>query len=98
MLNRLTILNTFILSNFNYFPLAWYFCNEKNSRKAEKIQERASRFVYDDFDSTYVALLAKANIPFLHIRRLKTMEIGTFKILNNMSSPVLSDLTNLREN
>ena len=57
-LNRLTIFYTFILSNFNYCPQAWHFCNEKNSRKLEKIQERALRFVYDDFNSTYVDLLA----------------------------------------
>ena len=96
-LNRLTIFYAFILFNFNC-PLAWHFCNEKNSRKLEKIQERALRFVYDDFNPTYVNLLAKANIPSLHIRRLKTMAIETFKILNNMSPSVLSDLIYLREN
>ena len=77
-LNRLTIFYTFILSNFNYCPLAWHFCNEKNSRKLEKKnQERALRFVYNDFNSTFVDLLA--NNPSLHIRRLKTMAIETFK-------------------
>ena len=64
----------------------------------KKNQERALRFVYDDFNSTYVDLLAKAVIPSLHIRRLKTMAIETFKILNNISPPVLYDLINLRGN
>ena len=41
-------------------------------------------------------LLSKANIPSLYIRRLRTMAIETFKILNNMSPPVLSDLVKLR--
>ena len=74
-LNRLSIFYTFILSNFINCPLAWHFCNEKNSRKLEKNQECDLRFVYDDFNSTYVDLLAKANVPSLHIRRLKTMAI-----------------------
>ena len=74
------------------------FCNKKNSRKIGKIQERSLRFVYDDFNSTDVDLLAKANIQSLHIRRLKTMTNETFKILNNMSPPVLSDLISLRQN
>ena len=43
-------------------------------------------------------LLAKANIPSLHIRRLKTITIETFKSLNNMPPTDLSDLINLREN
>ena len=47
---------------------------------------------------TLTYLLAKANIPSLHIRILKTVAIETFKILNHMSPPVLSDLINLREN
>ena len=43
-LNKITIFHTFILSNFNYCPLAWHFCSESNSKKLEKIQERALRF------------------------------------------------------
>ena len=35
-LNKLTIFHTFILSNFNFCPLAWHFCTEKNSKKLEK--------------------------------------------------------------
>ena len=59
-LNKLTIFYTFILSNFNYCPLAWHFCSENNSRKLEKNQEHALRFVYEDFDSSYEELLDKA--------------------------------------
>ena len=74
------------------------FCSENNSRKLEKIQERALRFVYRDFVSTYDELLLKANIPSLHIRRLKTMSIETLKILNEMAPPVLTNLVRLRDN
>ena len=52
---------TFILSNFS---LA--FLQSKQLRETrKKNEERALRFVYGDFD-----LLAKANIPSLHISRL----------------------------
>ena len=53
------------------------------------------RFVYDDFKSTYEELLNKSNIPFLHIKRIRTMAVDTFRILNNMSPPVLSDLVRI---
>jgi hypothetical protein len=52
-LGKLTIFHTFILSNFNFCPLAWHFCTEKNSKKIEKVQERALRFVYEDYNSSY---------------------------------------------
>ena len=53
--------------------------------------------MYEDFDSSYEELLNKAKIPTLHVRRLRTMALETFKILNNMSPPVLSNLVRLRE-
>ena len=38
----------------------------------------ALRFVYDDFESAYEDLLDKANIPSLHIKRLRTTAVETF--------------------
>ena len=97
-LSKLTIFHTFILSNFNFCPLTWHFCSKNNTSKIEKIQERALRFVYEDYTSSYDELLTKANLPALHVRRLRTMAIDTFKILNNLAPPVLSDLLVKREN
>jgi hypothetical protein len=48
-LGRLTIYYSFILSNFNYCPVTWHFGSEKNTKKMEKIQERALRFIYNDY-------------------------------------------------
>ena len=44
---------TLILSNFNYCPVIWHYCSEKNSIKIGKIQERALRFIYEDYDYSY---------------------------------------------
>jgi hypothetical protein len=52
-LNRLTIFHTFVLSNFNFCPLSLHFCSETNTKKFEKIQERALRFVYQDYEASY---------------------------------------------
>ena len=96
-LNKLTIFYTFILSNFNCRPLAWYFCNENNSRKLEKFRN-VHYGLCRRILTSYEELLNKAKIPNLHVRRLRTMASETFKILNNMSPPVLSNLVRLREN
>jgi hypothetical protein len=37
-LNKLTIFHSFILSNFNFCPLAWHFCSKANIIKLDKIQ------------------------------------------------------------
>ena len=60
-LGRLTIYYSFILSNFNYCPVTWHFCSEKNTKKIENIQERALRFIYEDYENTYENLLKKLN-------------------------------------
>ena len=57
----------------------------------EKVQERALRFVYEDFDSSYEDLLQKTGLPSLHIRRMRLMAIEVFKILNEMCPPVLAN-------
>ena len=59
-----TIYYSFILSNFNYCPVAWHFCSEKNTKKIEKIQERARRFIYEDYENTYENSLKKSKLPF----------------------------------
>ena len=63
----------------------------------KKIQERALRFVYKDYNSSYMELLTKANLPTLKTRRIRTMVIETFKILNGLAPPVVSDILNKRE-
>ena len=93
---KMTIFNSFILSNFNYCPIAWHFCNQSSTRKMEKIQERALRFINDDFDSPLQELLVVNNKTFLHIGRLKTMASEVFKILHKLSPVYLQDLVNFK--
>ncbi len=50
---RQRIYNTFILSNFNYCPITWHFCGKLFSKKIEKIQVKALRFMLKDEISTY---------------------------------------------
>jgi hypothetical protein len=91
-LNKLTIFHTFILSNFNFCPLVWHFCNKSNTSKLEKIQERALRFIYEDYEITYDEFIEKAKVPSLKVRRMRTMAIECFKILNKLSLSCLHDL------
>ena len=95
-LGRLTSYYSFILSNFNYCPVIWHYCSEKNSIKMEKIQERALRFIYEDYDSSYEDLLQKSKLPSLKIRRIRTIAIETFKIIHRKSPQYLHDLIDIK--
>jgi hypothetical protein len=48
-----------LLTVFELLPktsLAWHFCTDINSKKLEKAQERALRFVYENYNSSYEEL------------------------------------------
>ena len=53
------LINGLIYGNFNYCPLAWYFCSKNSPNKIENIQKRALRFLLNDYESNYKALLKK---------------------------------------
>ena len=89
---REAIHNTFILSNFNYCPIVWHFCSKSSSRKMEKIQERALRFLFNDKRSTYEDLLEKCQSSTLHLRRIKTIALEVFKSLNDLNPPFMKEL------
>ena len=69
---------------------------EGNTKKMEKIRERALRFIYEDYNSNYNDLLLKSGLPSLKIRRLRTMAMETFKILHNKSPVYLNNIVNFK--
>ena len=91
-LGKLNIYYSFIMSNFNYCPLVWHFCGEVNTKKIEKIQERALRFIYQDYNSSYDTLLDKSKLPSLKVRRLRAIALEAIKILNNQTPVYLNDI------
>ena len=53
------IYRSFIASNFTYCSLVWHFCGVSNNSKIEKIQARALKIVYDDYDSDVEDLIIR---------------------------------------
>ena len=97
-LGKLTIYYSFIMSNFSYCPLTWHFCGEQNTKKIEKIQECALRFIYDDFQNSYEFLLEKSKLPSLKTHRMRTIALETFKIINKKSPLFIQDLVIIKNN
>ena len=97
-LGILNIYHSFILSNFSYSPLTWHFRGEANTKKLEKIHERALRFIYNDYVSDYDTLLDLSKMPTLKLRRLRTMALEVFKILHKESPPYLHDSISFKNN
>ena len=90
--SRRAIYNSFIVSNFNFCPLVWFFTSRASIMKMQKLQERALRFVLKDSISDYETLLSKGGVDSFRISSLKNMAVEIYKILNGMDPKYLSAL------
>ena len=50
----------------------------------------------DDCTSSYFNILEKALVPSLQIRRIRTMALETYKIVNKLAPVCLHDLVNVK--
>ena len=91
----------FIMSNFSYCPLVWHFCSKTSTDKMEKkkLQYRARRVVFIDFDSSYLGpnilgpssyadLLTKANMSTLQLDRTRILAREVFKNFHHENIPI----------
>ena len=62
----------------------------------EKVQERALRFINNDFTSSLQDLLSSTSTVPLHVRRMKQMATEDFKIVNDMSPEYIKDLITIQ--
>ena len=73
---RKTLINSFVLSNFNYCPLAWMLTDAKPVHKIETIQKRALRFILNDYErfieKVYKDLLKKSGNPSVNLRKTRS--------------------------
>ncbi len=96
--SKLTTFNTFIVSNFLYCPVVWHMCSKSNTKKVEKVKERALCFIYRKFESDYKSLLNLTELSSLYMDRLKAIVTEVYKTINSMSSDLLQDLFVIKAN
>ena len=90
------IINSFILSNFNYCPLVWHFSSCESIRKIEKIQKRCLRIILNDYESDYETLLCNTNKPTMEIRRSRTLDVEIIKTLNEIMKGIFTPKENAK--
>ena len=90
------MVRTYVLSHFNYCPLVWHFCGNGSIHKMEKIQERALRFVFNDYASEYKDMLQKNGESTLYLKRVRIMAQEVYKAINNQSPKYMKELLSER--
>ena len=93
---RKVLVNTFVMSNFNYCSVVWNFSSAQSLNKIENLQKRTLRFLLNDYDSTYEDLLEKSDYPNMNLRRQRTLCIEIYKTLNILNPSYMNDIFKLR--
>ena len=76
---------SFIEAQFKYCPTTWMFWSPSSNNKINKLQERALRLVYDDYELSFGVLLNKNKSFSIHHQNIQKLMIEVYKSLNKPS-------------
>ena len=94
---RKILANSFIISNFNYCPLVWYFSTAKQLQKIEKIQGRVLRFLHDDYVSDHLTLLKASSSVSMEIRCMRYLCIEIYETLDSLNPGYMKDIFQIQQ-
>ena len=82
---RKLLMNSFVISQFNYCPIIWRYCQRQSNTLINKIHERALRITYNDYVSSFETLLEKDGSLSIHQRNIQSLAIEIFKTNNDLN-------------
>ena len=89
---KLIIYKSSILPHLTYCHLVWHNCRSSDSRKIERVQERALRAVFNSHSESYENLLVRAKLPSLLNRRLQDIAILMYKVKYGLAPSTVHEL------
>ena len=92
------LINSYIISNFNYCPLVWIFSSTHSLNTIENLLKRALRFLYDDIEAAYENLLSKGGKFKMNVKRLRTLCVEIYKTINDLNPSSMNDIFKLKIN
>ena len=85
------------MSYFHYCSSIWHHCFKSDSKKLDRLHERALRYLYSDESSQTSTLCDRIGYSLVD-RRIQNLLIIVFKTINNYPPEYLRDLFRLRDN
>ena len=89
---RRILMKSFIISQFNYCPIIWMYCQRKCNNLINRIHERALRIAYNDCVSDFKSLLEKDNSVTVHLRNIQALTLEIYKTLNNLNPDFMKEM------
>ena len=82
---RILLMKSFILSQFNYCPLVWMYCQRRSNHLINRIHERALRIAYNDYTSSFESLLERDHTVTIHQKNIQSLSLEIYKTVNNLN-------------
>ena len=94
---RKALFQSFVLSNFNYYPLVWMLSSAKSLNKTENLQKRALRFMLSDYERCYDELLRLSGSCAINVRLKRNLCVEIYKTLNNLNPTFMREIFETRK-
>ena len=89
---RSTLMKSFIEWQFGYCPLVWIFRGRKSNNRINHLHDRAPKILYHDNQFSFENFLPKDRSVSICHRNIRLFATEMYKIKNNMSTPIMSEL------
>ena len=94
---RKVLMKSFVISQFNYCPIIWMYCQRRSNNLINKIHERALRIAYNDYVSDFNQLLENDKSVTIHQRNIQALTIEIYKTINNLNPIFMKDIFSIKQ-
>ena len=95
---RRLIYSSFFTGQLSFCPLIWTFCSRQSNHVINKLQERALRIIYNDYDSSFSELLEMSDESKIHIKNINGLVVEIYKFLNDILPSIMNNIFQKQEN
>ena len=90
-------MKSFIISQVNYCPIIWMYCQRKSNNQINKIHERALRIAYDDNVSDFDSLLEKDESVTIHQRNIQVLALEIYKTQKDLNPKFMKEIFSMKK-
>ena len=89
-------MKSFIVSQFNYCPIIWMYCQRRSNNLINKIHERALRIAYNDYVSSFDTLLEKDESVTFHQKNVQSLCLEIYKTTQNVNPSFMNEVFTIK--
>ena len=94
---KCTFVNTFLITQFNYYNLVWMCHNRIINNKMNLRRERYLRLIYNGKISSFESLLERDISVSIHHRNIRSLAIEMYKVKNGLSPVIFTEIFPTRQ-